>query len=52
MNSEVATAKLEKQLTNISAGRRKKIAKLKNKVDSGKYKIDNLALAKALFMAR
>jgi len=49
MNSEIASAKLVRQLSSV---RRKKIAKLKTKVVSGKYKIDNLALAKALFMSR
>jgi anti-sigma28 factor (negative regulator of flagellin synthesis) len=49
MSSNVASEKLVRQLSGV---RRKKIEKLKTKITSGKYKIDNLRLAKALFMAR
>lgn len=48
MNSQVAS---EKIVTQLSGVRRKKIQKIKNKISSGKYRIDNVRLAKALFMA-
>ncbi len=49
MESQVAS---EKIVTQLSGVRRKKIQKIKNKISSGKYRIDNVRLAKALFMAR
>ena len=47
--SSKASERIMRQLSTV---RRKKIEKLKNKIVSGKYKVDNLSLAKALFMAR
>ena len=53
MNSEVATVDAsEKLVKQLSGVRRKKIQKIKSRISSGKYKVDNLRLAKALFMAR
>lgn len=49
MDSKSGSEKLLRQLSKI---RRKKISKLKNKITSGKYKVDNLSLAKALFLSR
>lgn len=49
MNQAVASEKIVRELSNV---RRKKIQKIKSKITSGKYRIDNVRLAKALFMAR
>ena len=49
MNSVVESSKLEKDLNRV---RNKKISKLKQKIASGKYRVDNMRLAQALFMAR
>lgn len=49
MNSGAVSTKILRQLSSV---RRKKIQKIKSKITSGKYKVDNLQLAKALFMAR
>jgi len=49
MHSELASAKIERELNKVRA---KKIAKLRDKIASGKYHVDNVKLAKALFMAR
>ncbi|MBN8549148.1 MAG: flagellar biosynthesis anti-sigma factor FlgM [Deltaproteobacteria bacterium] len=49
METQVTSEKMVNQLSGV---RRKKIQKIKNKISSGKYRIDNVRLAKALFMAR
>ncbi|MBX7145255.1 MAG: flagellar biosynthesis anti-sigma factor FlgM [Oligoflexia bacterium] len=49
MNSRIASEKIVQQLSNV---RRRKIKRLKTKITSGKYRIDNLSLAKALFLSR
>ena len=49
MNSSAHTDKVMQQLTKI---RRKRVSKIKNKINSGQYHIDNLAIAKALFLAK
>ncbi|MBX7138592.1 MAG: flagellar biosynthesis anti-sigma factor FlgM [Oligoflexia bacterium] len=48
LNTQATSAKLEKQL--LSAKNRK-IERLKNQISSGKYRIDNRKIAKAMFMA-
>ena len=49
MNSKENRTKPAKKLSNI---RNRKIAKLKAKITSGKYRVDNFEIAKALFFAR
>lgn len=49
MNSLKESEKLAKQLNAI---RQKKISRLKSRIVSGKYKVNNMDLAKALFLAR
>ena len=49
MNSYKVSDKLMKQLNSV---RQKKISKLKNKIIAGKYRVSNVALAKALFLAQ
>jgi anti-sigma28 factor (negative regulator of flagellin synthesis) len=49
MNSQKVTNKFLKQLTTV---RQKKILRLRSKIVSGKYRISNEALAKALFLAQ
>jgi len=48
MNSNKTSEKMAKQLAAI---RHKKIEKLRNKIASGKYRVGNMDLAKALFLA-
>ena len=48
MNASVATEKLVRELHRV---RRKKVQRLKTRITSGQYKIDNLELVKALFLA-
>ena len=43
------TEKVEKQLSTV---RKKKLSKLKKKIESGKYSVSNFDLAKALFMSQ
>lgn len=54
MNSKhVVTPQASVRLAReMSAVHHKKIRSLKSKISSGKYHVDNLALAKALFLAR
>ena len=49
MNSKNATNKMAKQL---GAVRQKRIAELQKRITSGKYKVSNMEIAKALFLAR
>jgi anti-sigma28 factor (negative regulator of flagellin synthesis) len=44
-----ASGKLARQMASM---RHKKIQSLKTKITSGKYRVDNLSIAKALFLAR
>ena len=44
-----ASGKLARQMAAL---RHKKIKALKTKISSGKYHVDNLSIAKALFLAR
>ncbi|MCB0310290.1 MAG: flagellar biosynthesis anti-sigma factor FlgM [Bdellovibrionales bacterium] len=49
MDSKTATIQLEKQLLEVRA---RKIQKLKSKIASGRYRINNAKVAKALFIAK
>ncbi len=49
MDSKEASNKLLKQLEKT---RQKKIQKLKHRIGTGKYHVDTIELAKALFMSR
>jgi len=49
MNSRKVADKLAKQLDSI---RSKKIQAIKSRISEGKYQVNNLAIAKALFLAR
>ena len=48
MNAAKTTERLVRQLSCV---RQKKILQIKSKISSGKYKVNNLELAKALFLA-
>ncbi len=49
MQTKTIAEKLKRDLLKARA---KKVASIKNKIDSGKYNINNLALAKALFLSQ
>ena len=49
MNCRRESSRIARQLTTV---RQKKIDKIKTKILAGKYRIDNLEIAKALFLAR
>jgi anti-sigma28 factor (negative regulator of flagellin synthesis) len=49
MNSQKESSKILKQLNAV---RQRKIQKLRNQITAGKYRISNIELLKALFMAR
>lgn len=49
MNSKKTSEKLARQL---SAMRHKKVLALKSRISSGRYKVDNATLAKALFLSQ
>ena len=42
----------EKLVKQLSAVRKKKLERIKSKIQSGKYKINNWDLAKALFLSQ
>lgn len=47
MNTVLTSKKLERQLSSV---RHSKVKRLKSRIATGKYKINNLALARALFL--
>lgn len=49
MNSKKASDKLARELCSV---RQKKIMKIKSKIVAGRYRVNNMDLAKALFLAR
>lgn len=49
MNSQLASEKMKKQLKAV---RSKKIKRLKAQISSGSYRVDNLRVAKALFLSQ
>lgn len=49
MNSKQESEKLAKQLSNV---RQRKIERIKTRIASGRYHVNNMELAKALFLAR
>ena len=49
MNSKRTSNVIARQMDSV---RKKKIKKLKNRIVSGKYQINNMELAISLFMAR
>ena len=48
MNSKKASEKLAREM---AAERHKRVLNIKHKLDSGKYKVKNQTLARALFLA-
>lgn len=48
MNAESATEKLVKELSMV---RKRKIQQIKSRISAGKYRVNNVQLVKALFLA-
>jgi anti-sigma28 factor (negative regulator of flagellin synthesis) len=48
MNSNLVTVRLAKELSVV---RKKKVQQIKSKLSTGKYRVDNLELVKALFLS-
>ena len=48
MNSKKTTEQLAREMDAV---RRKRVASIKNKLRSGRYKVSNQTLARALFLA-